>query len=232
MSDTELTTPYARLGAVSPSTARHTVRGRYGGRSAEERRASRRARLVAAGVQTIGTRGYAATTVRDVCREAGLTERYFYESFGDREALLLAVYDEVIGRVARAVLTALEPDERDPARRIHAGVAAFAGTLAGDARLARIQLFEVVGVSNAVEARRRAAMALFAGVLRTVAADLEPALLELPAGLRGTAETMLVGACHEAVVEWSLTGAAVPVGDLVDQITQVLVATLRGLRPG
>jgi hypothetical protein len=75
-------------------------------------------------------------------------------------------------------------------------------------------------------------MALFAGVLRTVAADLEPALLELPAGLRGTAETMLVGACHEAVVEWSLTGAAVPVGDLADQITQVLVATLRGLRPG
>jgi AcrR family transcriptional regulator len=217
---------------VTPSSARPAVRGRYRGRSADERRALRRGQLIAAGVELVGTRGYAATTVRDVCRAAGLTERYFYESFPDREALLLEVYDEVIGRVASEVLKALDVNERDAVRRIRAGVAAFVGTLAGDARLARIQLFEVVGVSEAVEARRRAAMALFAGVLRTVAADLDPTLLHLPEALRTTAETMLVGACHEAVVDWSLTGAAVPVDDLVDRMTHVLVATLRGLRPG
>lgn len=63
---------------------------RYRGADADERRAQRRDQLIAAAVQVYGERGYQNATVKAVCEAAGLTERYFYESFANSEALLLA----------------------------------------------------------------------------------------------------------------------------------------------
>src|SRR5258705_353216 len=59
---------------------------RYAGASADERRDERRARLLAAGLDALGTDGHRATTVRGVCARARLTPRYFYESFDDLDA--------------------------------------------------------------------------------------------------------------------------------------------------
>ena len=43
-------------------------------------------------------------SVRAVCRTAGVTERYFYESFSDRDELVLTVF----GQVAAAVFAGVE----------------------------------------------------------------------------------------------------------------------------
>src|SRR5689334_11890446 len=79
----------------------------YGGVSALERIAARRQKLLDAGLALFGTQGFAATGVKDVCRQAGLTDRYFYESFANSEALFLAVFDrltdELFGAVAASV---------------------------------------------------------------------------------------------------------------------------------
>src|ERR1700760_2964539 len=64
----------------------------YGGLAREERVAARRARFIEAGVELFGTHGFRGATVRGVCAAAGLTDRYFYESFPTLEALLAAVY--------------------------------------------------------------------------------------------------------------------------------------------
>jgi AcrR family transcriptional regulator len=69
--------------------------GRWAGVPLRERPAKRREALIAAGVQLLGREGGPAITVRAVCREAGLTERYFYESFSDRDDFVRAAYDEV-----------------------------------------------------------------------------------------------------------------------------------------
>src|SRR4029450_2591257 len=54
-------------------------------------------------------------TVRAVCREAGLTERYFYESFADRDEFVRAVYDDVCARAMSALMSADTP--RDAVER-------------------------------------------------------------------------------------------------------------------
>ena len=50
----------------------------YGGISAVDRRAERRAKRLAAGRQIWGESGIGEDTVRGVCTAAGLTPRYFY----------------------------------------------------------------------------------------------------------------------------------------------------------
>lgn len=79
---------------MSVDAARVTPR-KYGGRSAEERRAERRAAVITAGLEIWQEQGWAAVTMRGVCARAGLTDRYFYESFADRDALLATVWDQV-----------------------------------------------------------------------------------------------------------------------------------------
>ncbi|MQA12822.1 MAG: TetR family transcriptional regulator [Pseudonocardiaceae bacterium] len=56
----------------------------YGGRSAQQRRSDRRARLLVAALDLIGTQGYAAATVEALCGAARVSTRTFYEEFGGR----------------------------------------------------------------------------------------------------------------------------------------------------
>lgn len=86
-------------------------RGRWSGVPLEDRQAVRRGELVAAGVQLLGEAGGPALTVRAACREAGLTERYFYESFADRSAFVRAVYDDVCTRAMSTLMSATTPRE-------------------------------------------------------------------------------------------------------------------------
>ncbi len=86
-------------------------RGRWSGVPLESRSALRRDQLLAAGVQLLGNESGPAVTVRAVCRQAGLTERYFYESFADRDEFVRAVYDEVCTRAMATLTSATTPRE-------------------------------------------------------------------------------------------------------------------------
>ena len=59
----------------------------FKGLSLTERKQARREKLIEAGIQAYGTHGFFAVTVKDICTEAKLTERYFYESSKKSEEL-------------------------------------------------------------------------------------------------------------------------------------------------
>ncbi|MBF6327996.1 TetR/AcrR family transcriptional regulator [Nocardia transvalensis] len=67
----------------------------WGGTTLTERREARRAALLEAALDLIGEAGAGAVTMRAVCRKAGLTDRYFYESFTSRDHLLDVLYRQV-----------------------------------------------------------------------------------------------------------------------------------------
>ena len=86
-------------------------RGRWSGVPLGDRQALRRDELVAAGVQLLGEKSGPAVTVRAACRQAGVTERYFYESFADRDEFVRAVYDDVCTRAMSTLMSATTPRE-------------------------------------------------------------------------------------------------------------------------
>ena len=81
-----------------------TEKRRYSGQSFEDRQADRRERLIRAAAVVAGRVGLEATSVAAICAEAGLTARYFYESFPSREAIFVeayrAVQNELLARMA------------------------------------------------------------------------------------------------------------------------------------
>src|SRR6478735_2164590 len=86
-------------------------RGRWSGVPLQDRQVLRRDELIGAGVELLGGETGPALTVRAVCRAAGLTERYFYESFSDRDEFVRAVYDDVCTTAMTALASAGTPRE-------------------------------------------------------------------------------------------------------------------------
>lgn len=138
----------------------------YGGRSAEGRNAERRERLMAAGLEAFGTNGFQSTTIEQLCTAANVATRSFYEIFASREALLIALHDEINGRALDAIVDVLGAVDRDDlGARAVAAFTAYLEVITTDPRWVRITLRETVGASPATYAARRAALGRFATFL-------------------------------------------------------------------
>ena len=123
----------------------------YRGIPQDERRAQRRAQLISAGVAVYGERGYRQATVKAVCEAAGLTERYFYESFANSEELLIACFNAVTDAVMEEIMAAARAAEPTREARSRAMLHAYFAALQREPRSARVFLVEIRGVSRAVD---------------------------------------------------------------------------------
>jgi len=207
----------------------HVPHNPYGGVSAQERVASRRERLLAAGLELFGTRGFLRTTIDQVCAEAGLTKRYFYESFRSCEDLLGALMRSLWVEAAQRGMAAVEAAQGGPESRIRQGIGAVVGYYTGDVRRGRVAFLEAVGISDRIDAQRREYVGVFTTLLQSYAAELlgeqvppEP-VMRLNAGA-------LVGAGSELVTEFLLGTVTISPAGLADYLTSLALAMV-GIRP-
>ena len=63
--------------------------------------AAARDRLYATAMQLIAARGYEATTLRDIAKEAGVSVGLLYRYFPSKQAVVIALYDELSSEYAR-----------------------------------------------------------------------------------------------------------------------------------
>lgn len=97
----------------------------WGGVSAEDRIAIRREKLIATAIELLSTGGLAATTVREVADRAGVSRRFFYESFTDLDALLRAIFEDTLATVLNAVLEAIQDSDRIAEDMTRSAISAF-----------------------------------------------------------------------------------------------------------
>jgi AcrR family transcriptional regulator len=198
----------ATAGAIAPA-------GRmYRGLTPDERRAVRRQRLLDVGLASFGTVGFGATTIEQLCSDAGVTPRHFYEAFSSREALLLAVYDEAVRFTHEAAQAAVAAAGRDPKIRTRASIEAFVHAMCDDPRRARVLCIEGV-LSGEFERHRREVIHTFADLTAAQMRELAPNV-DTPPRIR---PMVLLGVIHELVVEWLLSDSPPPLDQLIDELT-------------
>ncbi len=110
----------------------------FKGLSMSERQQARREKLIEAGIEAYGTQGFFSVTVKDICNEAKLTERYFYESFKKSEHLFQTIFLKLIDELQYNVMQAIMQASGDPEKMIKAGLTALLTTLRDNPRMARI----------------------------------------------------------------------------------------------
>lgn len=175
-----------------------------------------------AGLDVFGSKGATSATMTAVCARAKLTERYFYESFSDLDALLLAVFEDVVEEATEVVLAAIEDSPSEARGRARAAIAAFVEFLTEDPRKARVAFVEALG-SNALATRRYEALSGFAGLLGEQARAFYGTPDEADRMVRLTS-FMLVGGLAETLIAWLGGELDVTRDQLIDDCTNLFVA--------
>jgi AcrR family transcriptional regulator len=176
---------------MSMQPARH-----YGGQSHEARVSERREKLMQAAADLYGRLGPEGASVTAICAEAGLTPRYFYESFPNREALLLAVFQIACDRLIDQIRA-----ELDPVAPAESGLRIFFSRLGARPDVARVFLSEPEH-NPALRAVGRATMDAFSQLL-------------MPGTRSDFVRAGAIGAILRIARLWLETGAAEPVDDMV-----------------
>ncbi|NKY48604.1 TetR/AcrR family transcriptional regulator [Nocardia vermiculata] len=213
-------TPVTSDQSTADSGRRSTGR-KYQGLTPDERRAVRRAGILKTALEVFGTVGYAGSSVKQLCRAARLTERYFYESFTDRESCLATLYSELVDGMRAATVAAVGDVGDDVDDQARAGLEAFVGYLTDDPRRARVVLIEVVGVSPAMEASRHEVLRAFADI---VAATWATHRSEPLTPKQNSTAVALVGGVNHLLVDWLMSGTPQSPDALVDVCTTLFTA--------
>lgn len=162
-------------GARPRPTPRKSVASRsYAGVAQEQRQQLRRERLVQAGIEVFGRSGYHAATVRLVCGQAQLTERYFYESFKSLDELFTAVIAELNNQLRQATVEALSQAGQHPLELVQAALRVFLQFIQQDSRHARIILIDAVSMGRIGQAAVDAAARGYIEMMGTLLTLLYP----------------------------------------------------------
>ena len=129
-------------------TQRSSKERQFKGLSLAERQQARREKLIEAGIEAYGKLGFFSVTVKDVCLEAKLTERYFYESFKKSEDLFQTIFLKLIETLQQTVMQAVLQASPNPTNMVDAGLTALLTTLQNDPRLARIVYIDAMLVQE------------------------------------------------------------------------------------
>lgn len=189
----------------------------YRGVEAPERLAQRRRQLLEAGLDLLaGVDEPEELTVRGICKRAGISVRYFYESFTDKDRLVAAVFDWVIADIAATTQAAVAAAPRDEQNR--AGIANLVRTIADDARVGRL-LFNP-RLSNTVLARKRAEVG---GVFALLSGEHVADAYRVPQNAQTTSLAhFVVGGVGQTISAWVAGDIDLDQADFVELLTKIV----------
>jgi AcrR family transcriptional regulator len=221
---------------VDDLTVKDEVKGRrYRGVSEEVRRAERRERFIEAGLDVFAERGYHNSTVRSICANAGLTERYFYESFSNSEDLLTAVYQHSVERLRDSTFSSYTAPESPLSAEalVETALNSFLTSIHNDPRLARILFVEVLGVSARIDTLYRHAVEEFAGLLSVISQSITNETVATPEHVKSDLLALgLVGAVINLTARWVVMNFKTPQQELVATLKYIFMAVHAGGQVG
>jgi AcrR family transcriptional regulator len=178
---------------------------------------SQRERLLDAAVRVVAAKGYAAATIGDLTKEAGVSRTTFYELFEDKEACFLMAYDNAVEALVRRVVAAYESEGSWPSRAA-AALVALLEALAEEPALARLSLIDIGSAGPAAQRRYRAAVQRLTPLFDE-GRDFAPGGRNLPANT----SRMAIGGVTGLISDELVGGRAEQLPDL---LSDVLFATL------
>ncbi|MCX2947160.1 TetR/AcrR family transcriptional regulator [Lentzea sp. NEAU-D7] len=198
----------------------------YGGISPEQRKAERRAKLLQAGLELFTSTGFAATKITELCTEAGVSTRNFYEEFASKEDLLRDLHDLINATAFAQVRTALADLETDDVRfRVTTLLDVFVRSVTADPRAPRLNYVEAVGVNAEIEQQHVRWVSTWAEFIESEALRAAAAGVAPQRSYRLTA-IALVGAITGLLREWQAHRPPLAVDEIAEEIRELVLAAI------
>jgi AcrR family transcriptional regulator len=114
-----------------------------------------RRRLLLALTEVVAGEGLDGASIGAICKRAGVSRRTFYEIFEDREACVLAAFDNAVKGIAKSVLGTPQGESKW-GTRVRAGLTVLLEYLDSEPALARLCVIETLRAGpEVIESRKR-----------------------------------------------------------------------------
>jgi AcrR family transcriptional regulator len=217
-----------RVNPAQPAVA-GTVGRRYGGVDSQERQRQRKAKFIEAALAVFGEQGFHPSTVRDVCKQAQLTSRYFYESFDSMEALFKAVYVTVNRELMQQTIMSLASCQPEPDKLAEAALRTFFEFIRDDPRRARVALVDALNVGEGMTELANKASQDFAHLIAGFMLQMFPRLPQSGLDHKMLADG-LVGANTRIATQWVNDRCKAPVDHVLRNALAIFEACIAHAR--
>ncbi|WP_051342290.1 TetR/AcrR family transcriptional regulator [Pseudonocardia spinosispora] len=173
-------------------------------------------------LELVGEGGVGSVSAESVAARAGLTKRYFYESFADRDTLLDELLASFFTDVRATMLDAM-PVTGDASARAQVMAEVLIDFLWNDPKRAR--LYAEAPGNPRLEARREQAYEVFTQLVIDAFPSGEP-LSEEARQRRTLAALLLVAGTTQAVITWLRGRIELTREAVTDELARIIVATL------
>lgn len=211
---------------MAANTDWSTVARAYAGVAPEQRRAERRAKLLQAGLALFTSTGFTATKISELCTEAGVSTRNFYEEFASKEDLLRELHDLINATAfdrVRASLSRLETG--DLTVRVTTLLDVFVRSVTADPRVPRLNYVEAVGVNAEIERQHVRWVNTWAEFIESEALRAAADGVAPRRSYRLTA-IALVGAITGLLREWQAHEPPLAVEDIAAEIRELMLTAI------
>ncbi len=174
-------------------------------------------------MEVFAAKGYHGAIVDDIVAASGTSKGAFYHYFPSKQAIFLALMDELATLVEGTVEAAIATEEGALAK-VEAALRVVLETAAGQRDLAKILLVEAVGLGPALEDKRLEIHQRFAGLIQR---HLDRAVVEesIPPQETALAAQAWIGALNEVITQWLRAGSA----PLLDRLPGLRILLLRSI---
>ncbi|BCI80870.1 TetR/AcrR family transcriptional regulator [Mycobacterium sp. SMC-18] len=205
------------------------------GLDAEQRRIHRREQLLASAFELFARDGYANTSIEQICQNAFVGNKAFYETFDSKEDCYIELLRQIAERIERHVVEILDsaPDDNDETVRLL--LSAFAHALVDDPRIAVVAFGECAGISPRVERQRRENRRWTATFVEDLWRRREfPEIADNAAVDFHALAVLTVGGLFEAVADWLHDHEADPesrpsIDTLIGNLTSFMAVVRAGI---
>jgi AcrR family transcriptional regulator len=187
----------------------------------QERSRVRRQRVLDAALDIFTRDGYGDTLVDEIARRSETSKGGVYFHFPSKEALFIALLDEMakllLGRVERAIAA-----EADPIARGTAALRAVLENFGSHRALARLLLVEALGAGHQFNVKMAEMHQQFADLIKEQLADAVAQGLVPPLDL-DIVSVAWYGAINQVVTRWVLTGQPERLEDAYPALRRLLL---------
>lgn len=161
-------------------------------------------RILDAATDVIAQEGYSGAGIQEIIERAGASKGSFYFHFPSKEkmveALVLRMSEKLIANVQEAM-----EGQPTPLHRVAASIDALLATFSRQHKVAQVLLLNVIGHGKATDKRF---LPVREGFSQLIQHELDAAVAEgqIPPQNTTLVSQMWVGALHEVILRWLLTG--------------------------
>lgn len=186
--------------------------------------ANARDRILDAALEVIAQRGYSAAGVQEIVELSGTSKGSFYFHYPSKEEMVMALVERMSDKLI-AKIEGSAGQQPTPLHRLAASVDALMATFARQRNVARVLLLNIIGHGRATDRKFLPIRERFSGLIQR---QLDAAVEAKQIGPLDTllVSQMWVGALHEVIVRWLLTGQPSPLTSATPALRAILLKSV------